>query len=38
MSLTSNLEQLAKHNKLVVSGKQGDDILGYFKETADMVN
>ena len=38
MALTRNLEELSTNNKIIVSGKQGDEVLSFFKETADLVN
>ena len=38
MALTRNLEELSTNNKIIDSGKQGDEVLSFFKETADLVN
>jgi len=38
LKMADNLSSLAANNKLVISGKNGEDLLNYFKETTDLVN
>jgi hypothetical protein len=38
MKLSEDLTQMASNNKIVISGKQGEELLGFFREAADLVN
>ena len=38
MLTAKNMSLLAKNNKIVISGKNGEDLLNFFKETTDLVN
>lgn len=38
MLMAEGLRTLVKQGKMVIGGKNGDDLLGYFGETADLVN
>ncbi len=37
MKVASNNSAIAKNNKIVISGKNGEDLLSFFKETNDQV-
>lgn len=38
MKLSEDLTSLARNNKIIMSGKQGEELLNYFKDTTDMVS
>lgn len=38
MGLAKNMEDMVKNNRLVISGKQGEDFLNYFSDTIGLVN
>lgn len=37
MALAENLKQIAALNKMMITGKNAEELLGYFKDTNDMV-
>lgn len=38
MKMTANLTNLSAKGKIVISGKNGEQLLSFFKEIGDMVN
>lgn len=38
MKTAENMAILAQNSHMVISGKSGDDLLNFFKETTDLVN
>ena len=38
MKMAENMQGMIKNNKIVLSGENGEALLGYFRDTADLVN
>ena len=38
MKLSEEMANLVGTNKIILSGKQGEELLNYFKDTTDLVN
>lgn len=38
MKMSENMQAMVRNNRIVVSGENGENLLGFFRETADMVN
>ena len=38
MKLAEDMSDLVRNNKVVLSGKQGEELLGYFRDTTKLIN
>lgn len=38
LASVDNFVRLVKDNKIIIGGKAGEELLGYFKETQDLIN
>ena len=38
LKMAENMKSMIKTNKIVLSGENGESLLGFFRETTDLVN
>ena len=38
VKMSENLQGMIKNNRIILSGENGEQLLGFFKETTEMVN